>query len=63
MFGGDYINGSVEWIGVTNYMRNDGPPWALNILAPCDNWRGRGSSTSPNLGSGSGGYYKNGSIN
>ena len=57
MFGRNYINGSVEWLGVPNLLSNDGPPWTLNLLAPYDDWRGRGSSTSPNLGSGSGGYH------
>ena len=54
MFGSNYINGSVEWIGVPNFLSNYGPPWTLNILDPYDNCGGRGSSTSPNLGSGYG---------
>ena len=33
-----YINGSVEWIGVPDFLRNDGLPWTLNLLAPYDNW-------------------------
>ena len=55
MFGRNYINGSVKWIGVPDFLKNDGPPWTLNLLAPYDSWGVRGSSTSPNLGSGSGG--------
>ena len=55
IFGRNYINGSVEWIGVPDLPRNDGPPWTLNILATYDNLGDRGSSTSPNWGSGSGG--------
>ena len=34
MFGINYINGSVEWLGVPDLLRNDGPPWDLNLLAP-----------------------------
>ena len=53
MFGRNYINGSTEWLVVPKFPRNDGPPWTLNILDPYANWRYRGSSTSPKLGSGS----------
>ena len=56
MFGRNYINGSVKWIGVPNFLRNDWPPWTLNLLEFYANGGGRGSSNSPNLGSGSGGY-------
>ena len=56
MFGRNYINGSVKCLGVPKFLRNDGPPWNLNLLDPYDNWVGRGSSTSPNLGSVYGGY-------
>ena len=56
MFGGNSINGSVEWLGILELLRNDGPPWTLNLLAPYDNWEDRGSSTSTNWGSGSGGH-------
>ena len=34
------MNGSVEWLGVPNFLRNDGPPWTLNLLAYYDNWGG-----------------------
>ena len=34
MFGRNSINGSVKWLGVIELLRNDGPPWNLNILAP-----------------------------
>ena len=54
MFGRNYINGTVEWLGIPNFPRNDGPPWTLNFLAPYANWGDRGSSTSPNWSSGSG---------
>ena len=53
MFGRNSINGSVKWLGVPDLLRNFWPPWTLNILAPYDNWGYRGSSTSPNWGSGS----------
>ena len=55
MFGRNYITGSVEWIGITNFLKYDGPPWNLNLLSPYYIWGYRGSSTSPNWGSGSGG--------
>ena len=63
MFGRNSINGSVEWLGVRNLLRIDGPPWNLNILTPCANWGDRGSSISPNLGIGSGGCFCGVSIN
>ena len=63
MFGRNYINGSVEWLSVPYLMRNDGPPWNLNIMAPYDDWGYRGSSTSPNLGGSSGRYSDIVSIN
>ena len=34
MFGWKSINGSVEWLGNPSNLRNDGPPWTLNPLAP-----------------------------
>ena len=63
MFDRNSINGSVEWLGVTNLLRNDGTPWNLNLLAPYADWGDRRSSNSTNLGSGSGGYYDCVSIN
>ena len=62
MFGRNYINGIVEWIGVPDLMSNDGPPWNFNLLDPYANWRDRGSSTSLKRGNGSGGNYKGVSI-
>ena len=53
MFGRISINGSIEWLGVPNFLRNDGPPRKLNILAPYANWGDKGYNTSPNLVSGS----------
>ena len=58
MFGRNSINGSVKWIGVPNFLRNDGPPWTLNILAPDANLGERGYSTNQNRGSGSGGELR-----
>ena len=63
MFGKISINGSVKWLVVPNFLRNDGPPWTLNLLAPYSYWWERGSSTIPNLGSGSGGHPNGVSIN
>ena len=62
MFGRKSINGSIEWLGVSVFLRNDGPPWTLNILAPYSDWGGRGSSTSQNLSTGYGGYSDSVSI-
>ena len=51
MFGKNSINGSVEWLGVPDFLRTDGPAWTANILAPHPSWLGVGSRTNPNLGS------------
>ena len=63
MFRRIYINGSVEWLRVPDFLSNDGPPWTLNILDLNANWGDRWSSTSPNLGSGSEGNSDSVSIN
>ena len=55
MFGRNYINGSVEWLGVPELLRNDGLPWTANILAPYASWGDRGSRTNTNWGSQYGG--------
>ena len=52
----NYINGSVEWFGVPDFLRNDAPPWTLNLLYPYANWGDRGSSNNPSWVSGSGGH-------
>ena len=39
MFGLKSKNGSVNWIGNPSFLRNDGPPWTLNLLAIYDDWR------------------------
>ena len=57
MFGRNSINGSVEWLGIPDFLRNDGPPWILNLLAPYASWGDIGPSTNPKWGSGSGGHY------
>ena len=44
------INGSVEWLDVPDFMRNNGPPWTLNLLTPYASWEDRGSITIPNWG-------------
>ena len=33
MFGRNSIHGSVKWLGVTDFLRTNGPPWTANILA------------------------------
>ena len=50
----DYF--STMWLGVPSFLRNDGTPWNLNLMDTYYDWGGRGSSTSQNLSSGSGGY-------
>ena len=62
MFGSNSINGSVEWLGVPDFLKNYGLPWTLNILAPYTNWGDIGSITSLNLGSGSGGHSEGVSV-
>ena len=54
MFGRNSINGSVEWLGVPDFLRNNGPPWTLKLLSLYDSWGYRGSSTNPNWGGQSG---------
>ena len=34
MYGRKLINGSVDWVGVPTFLRNDGPPWDDNIWCP-----------------------------
>ena len=48
MFGVNYINGSVQWLGVLAPLRTDGPPWTGNILAPSPAWGTVGTPTNPN---------------
>ena len=49
------MNGSVKWLGIHNFLKNDGPPWTLNILDPYASWGYIGSSTNPNWDIQSGG--------
>ena len=37
-YGHKLINGSVKWLGVPSFLRNDGPPWADNVLCPSPRW-------------------------
>ena len=46
MFGGNSINGSVEWLGVTEFLRTDRPPWTANILATHPSLGDEGSTTN-----------------
>ena len=62
MFRRNSINGSVEWLGVPDLLRTNGPPWTANILAPHPSWGYQGYSTNPNWGSGSGGYSESVSV-
>ena len=40
MFGRKLINGSVEWLGFHSFLRENGPPWTLNLLYPYADWGG-----------------------
>ena len=55
MFGRIYNDGSLEWLGVLDFHRTDGPAWTANILDPCPSWVDGGSTTNPNWGSQYGG--------
>ena len=57
MYGWKSINGSVEWLGVPTFLRNDGLPWADNILCPSLQWGVRGTYAIWYLESQSGGRY------
>ena len=57
MFGINFINGSVQWLGVPHFLSTYGPPWTINILAPSPSWRNGGPSTNTNWGSQLGGTY------
>ena len=57
MFGRSSINGIVRWIGVPDFLRNNGLPWTFNILSPYSRWVDRGYSTNLNWGSVSGGNH------
>ena len=46
IFGRIYINGSVEWLGVPDFYRSDGPAWTANILDPHSSWGDVGTTTN-----------------
>ena len=50
-------------MGVPDFLRTDGLPWNANLLATYAYWGHRGTSTSHNLSSGSGGYSDSVHIN
>ena len=56
MFGINSINGSVQWLGVPDFLRTDGPAWTANLLDTHPSWGDQGSSTNPNWGSQYGGH-------
>ena len=63
MFGRKLIKESFELIGVPDFLRSDGPPWDINLLAPYADWGRGGPSTNQKLSSGSGGYSESVHIN
>ena len=38
IFGVNSNNGSIQWFGVPDFLRTDGPPWTANLLAPHSSW-------------------------
>ena len=57
MFRANYINGSVQWLGVSSPPRTDVPTWTDNILAPSPARGTDGTDTNPNCQSHPGGPY------
>ena len=57
MFGVNSINGSVQWLGVRDFLRTDGPPWSDNLLGPDLSWVDGGTTTNQNWVSQHGGTY------
>ena len=51
MFVINSINGSVQWLGVPDLLRTDGPPWTDNLLDHYASWGDRGCITNPYCGS------------
>ena len=60
MFGINPINGSVQWLGVPDFLRTDGPAWNDNLLDPHTSWGDRGFSTNPKCINQSGGHFDSG---
>ena len=50
MFGVNYINGSVQWLGVPSQLRTYGPPCTDNILVTGPAWLTGGNATNSNWG-------------
>ena len=55
MFFRNSINIIVEWLGIPEFLRTDGPAWTANLLDPHPSWGDKGSRTNPNLGNQFGG--------
>ena len=55
MFGVNSINGSVQWLGVPDFLWTDRPPWAGNLMDPSPSWVNGVTTTNPNWGSQPGG--------
>ena len=51
------MNGSVEYFGIPDFHRTDGPTWDDNFLDPCSSWGDGG--TNLNWGVQTGGPYRN----
>ena len=48
MFRVNSINGSVQWLGIPDPLRTNGPPWTDNILAPSPDWGTCGTAINTN---------------
>ena len=62
MFGVNSIVGIVQWLGVPDLLRTDGPPWTDNLLAPSPSWGDGGTTTNRNWVIQTGGPYESVSV-
>ena len=59
IYGRKWINGRVKWLGVPTFLRNDGTPWADNVLCTSLCWGVGGTYEIWDLESQPGGRYSN----
>ena len=62
MFGVNYVNGSVLWLGVPATLSTNGFPWTDNILATSPDWGTGVTATNPNWEIQHGGPYDSFSV-
>ena len=51
MFCVNFINGNVQWLGIPDFLRTNGPPCTDNLLDPGPSWVYGGTTTNQNWGS------------